>query len=395
MTSGKFARSEKFSLSKASLLVVANCIGTGIFTTTGFLLAELHHPLVVFAVWLLAACYALLGVRCYQELHRLYPGSGGEYHFLHEGWHAWLGNFAGFVSLVAGFSAPIAASAVGFAMYLQHFTPLPTSPHIIATLLIVALTCLQLFSPKSFFKSHHAFVIGKLAGLALLVVVSFIISPWAGVSLHDVHFNPTTMAHSFFWCAYAFSGWNAVYYIASEVLREGSDVHRASFWGTLGVAVLYLSLNVALLFTGDVSLLFGKPEVVATFLEASMGQSAAAWLSLFIAFGLISTTSALFITGPRVYARMAQDKALPKIFFTPSGMVPRASLLLQMSVSLFILWFFDFDKILHTTGFVLTLCSGLAVSVLLRRCRPTSLLFWGALLFCAATLWLTIVGFPH
>jgi amino acid transporter len=386
------SRSERFSFSKASLLVVANCIGTGIFTTTGFLLAELNHPVAVFGVWCLAALYALLGVRCYQELHQLYPGSGGEYHFLNEGWHYLLGRFAGFISLVAGFSAPIAAASIGFALYLNHFYVLPISSTVLATGLIVLLTSLQIFASGSFFKVHHLFVIGKLLGLVLLVVISFIYSPWQGLPSAAVELSASKIAHSFFWCAYAFSGWNAVYYIASEVLQEKSQVHRASFWGTLGVAVLYLAINMALLFTGDISQLSGQPEVVATFLTQLFGLAASRWLSLFISFGLVSTTSALFITGPRVYARMAQDGALPKIFYSAPGQIPKASLLLQMSISLLIVWSLDFDKILHSTGFILSLCSALAVSVLLRRCKPSDPIFWAAIVFCAATLWLVIVG---
>lgn len=387
-------RSSKFSFYSAALLVVANCIGTGIFTTTGFLLAELQSPTLVFLVWTLAAAYALLGVRCYQELHALYPGSGGEYHFLSEGWHTALGRIAGFVSLVAGFSAPIAASAMGFSLYLQKFSPLPVSPMVLASILIVLIAISQIFLTDGFLQLHNTFVVGKLLGIALLVVVSFLYSPWQGWDLQNVQISPGPLAHSFFWCAYAFSGWNAVYYIAGEVLQQKSQVHRASFLGTVGVVVLYLSLNAALLFTGDVNSLSGQPEVVAQFLSNVFGPRASEWLSLFIAFGLISTTSALLITGPRVYARMAQDGALPKMFLSVPGQTPKASLLLQMGLSLLILWSLNFDKILHTTGFVLTLCSALAVSVLLRKKPLFHPLFWAAMLFCLLTLWLVVVGFP-
>ncbi|MBY0384355.1 amino acid permease [bacterium] len=388
-------RSHKFSFLTATLLVVANCIGTGIFTTTGFLLADLKNPLLVLGVWVLAALYAFLGVRCYQKLHDFYPGSGGEYHFLHEGWHAGLGKAAGFVSLIAGFSAPIAASAMGFALYLQKFTPVSISPFFIASFLIVIIVALQVFYSDLFLRSHNILVTGKLLGLFLLVLSAFYFSDWNRQQLVSPEVFPVRIfAHSFFWCAYAFSGWNAVYYVAGEVLHEKSLVHRASLLGAAGVVVLYLALNIALLFTGDPQLLAGQTEVVAEFLKHTMGDTASQWLSLFIAFGLISTTSALLITGPRVYARMAQDGALPRLFKSIPGKIPKASLLLQMTLSLFILWTLDFDKILHRTGFVLTLCSALAVSVLLKKSKPSQMTFWQALLFCSLTLWLAIAGYP-
>jgi APA family basic amino acid/polyamine antiporter len=388
-------RSHQFSFLTATLLVIANCIGTGIFTTTGFLIADLKNPLLVLSVWILASLYAFLGVRCYQKLHDLYPGSGGEYHFLHEGWHVGLGKVAGFVSLIAGFSAPIAASAMGFALYLQKFTPYDVSPLFIASLLIFAIVALQVFYSDLFLRSHNILVVGKLVGLFLLVLLAFSFSDWNAPSWAPLEtFSIRHYAHSFFWCAYAFSGWNAVYYVAGEVLHEKSLVHRASLFGTAGVVLLYLALNVALLFTGHPQLLAGHTEVVAEFLKHSMGNNTSQWLSLFISFGLISTTSALLITGPRVYARMAQDGALPPLFRSQLGQTPKASLFLQMSLSLFILWTLDFDKILHRTGFILTLCSALAVSVLLKKSKPSQLIFWQALLFCSLTLWLAIAGFP-
>lgn len=385
-------KTKSFSLSSASLLVVANCVGTGIFTTTGFLLRDLQSPLVVMVVWCLAALYALLGVRCYQELHRLYPGSGGEYHFLHEGFHPTLGKLAGFVSLVAGFSAPIAASAVGFALYFQQFSQSLISPLFLATLLILLVALLQWFYPGIFLRLHNLFVIGKLTGLVALILLAFSIGKWQWPTWSGP-FSISAVAHSFFWCAYAFTGWNAVYYIAAEVLDDDDQVHKASQYGAWGVVVLYLSLNVALLFGGDVLAMAGRPEVVAVFLERALGTSVSRWLALFIAFGLISTTSALFITGPRVYARMAQDGALPRLFFATPGTIPKMSLLLQTIVSLFIVWFMSFDKILHTTGFILSLCSALAVSVVVWQQKPNRVLFWAALLFCSATLWLVIAQF--
>jgi APA family basic amino acid/polyamine antiporter len=373
---------KRFAFYTAALLVIANCIGTGIFTTTGFLIADLKNPTVVFFVWCLGAAYALLGVRCYQKLHDLYPGSGGEYHFLKEGYHTAIGRFAGFVSLVAGFSAPIAASALGFALYLQKFSAYSLSPFVLASGLVLTVAGLQYFYENFFLKAHNLLVLGKLLGLFLIILVCSYFASWNPISFAEFQVSPRIVASSFFWCAYAFSGWNAVYYVAGEVLNENKQIHRASFWGTLGVVLLYLALNFVMLFSGQPELLQGQPEVVARYLEQIFSPSVTPWLSLLIAFGLVTTTSALFITGPRVYARMAADRALPRYFAVREGQTPHASLILQTALALLIIWAFDFDKILHHTGFVLTFCSALAASVLLKKTPYTRWAFWEALIFC-------------
>jgi amino acid transporter len=66
----------------AIALVIANTIGAGVFTTSGFALADLGDPAFVMLAWLVGGLYALAGVTIYSDLARTYPESGGEYVFL-------------------------------------------------------------------------------------------------------------------------------------------------------------------------------------------------------------------------------------------------------------------------------------------------------------------------
>src|SRR5437763_1503721 len=95
----------------ALALVVASMIGSGVFTTSGFLLADLHSPVRVLAAWLGGGVLAMLGALCYGALARRFPESGGEYLFLAKTLHPAAGYLAGWVSLLVGFSAPLAAVA--------------------------------------------------------------------------------------------------------------------------------------------------------------------------------------------------------------------------------------------------------------------------------------------
>ena len=104
----------------AIALVIANTIGTGVFTTSGFALADLGEPAFVMLAWLVGGVYALAGVTVYADLAIKYPESGGEYAFLRNTLHPALGTVAGWISLVAGFTAPIAAAALGAELYLSR-----------------------------------------------------------------------------------------------------------------------------------------------------------------------------------------------------------------------------------------------------------------------------------
>ena len=69
-------------LFSAFILVVANIVGTGIFTTSGFIIRELGNPQSMLLCWFLGGLFALSGALCYGELSAIFPRAGGEYVFL-------------------------------------------------------------------------------------------------------------------------------------------------------------------------------------------------------------------------------------------------------------------------------------------------------------------------
>src|SRR5689334_18298130 len=107
----------------AICLIIANVIGSGIYTTPGFLARDLQTPFAVLAIWVVGAMLAFAGALSYGELGAMFPEAGGEYVYLREAFGPLFGFLTGWVSFVAGFSAPIAAATIGFTAYLSHFFP--------------------------------------------------------------------------------------------------------------------------------------------------------------------------------------------------------------------------------------------------------------------------------
>src|SRR3970282_1444789 len=95
----------------ATLVVVANTIGTGIFTTTGLMLAELASPALVLACWLVGGPGGLAGARSYAAAPTRRPAAGPEYRFRGEILGPMPAFLTGRTSFFVGSSAPIAASA--------------------------------------------------------------------------------------------------------------------------------------------------------------------------------------------------------------------------------------------------------------------------------------------
>jgi len=66
----------------ACSIVIANIIGTGIFTSLGFQLSDIQSGFALLMLWVIGGIAALCGALCYGELAAALPRSGGEYHFL-------------------------------------------------------------------------------------------------------------------------------------------------------------------------------------------------------------------------------------------------------------------------------------------------------------------------
>ena len=92
-------------------LIIANMVGAGVFTTSGFALGDLGTPNRVMAAWVVGGVIALSGALSYGGLVRRITDSGGEYLFLSRFIHPVAGFIAGWVSLLAGFTGAIAFAA--------------------------------------------------------------------------------------------------------------------------------------------------------------------------------------------------------------------------------------------------------------------------------------------
>src|SRR5450755_957874 len=93
-----FTGAQRISLLTATCIVIANMVGTGVFTSLGFQVGDLPSGFAITALWVVGGICAMCGALCYAELGAALPRSGGEYNFLREIYHPSLGFLAGWVS---------------------------------------------------------------------------------------------------------------------------------------------------------------------------------------------------------------------------------------------------------------------------------------------------------
>lgn len=378
-------------LRSATALVVANIIGAGIFTTTGFQAADLGDPLHIFALWIVGGLLALCGALCYGELGAAMPEAGAEYVYLRETYGRPLGFMSAFVSFVAGFPAPIAAALKSLVRYLGAFFPVfeenPLVLHAVALNDLVALglvwllTLVHLRGVRGGIRFNDVITAFKVLGILAILFAAAAFG--AGEVDNLSRAAPAAVAGpaplaafatSLIFVMFCYSGWNAAAYVASEIDEPQRNLPRALLLGTSAVLLLYLGLNAVYFYGANVEELAGKVEVGLVASRNLFGPTGVILVTSVLAVSLLASASAMTVAGPRVTFALGRDvPLLRRLAETDArGGAPRNALIAQAVVTSILVLSGRVDQIQQYAGFTLALFSSLAVScvIVLRFKRP-------------------------
>lgn len=366
------SQTKGYSVNVATAVVIANMIGTGVFTSLGFQLLAIESTGAIIWLWVLGGICALCGALCYAELGAHHVGSGGEYHFLSELIHPYAGFLSGGVSATVGFAAPIALAALTFGNYLATAFP-NAPPKITATLLILGMVAIHTRTYRESSRGQVVLTVLKLALIALFITTAWLAGsqypqqlPLS--SLLDVEEVATGAgAVALIYVTYAYSGWNAATYILGELEEPQRDLPRALIIGCAVVTLIYVLLNTVFLTSAPTDALSGEVEIAYIVADEILGPKGAFVVSLLLSGILISTVSAMVMAGPRALQRLGEDYAgLRSLGSTNDHGLPRNAIVLMGVVALIFLWSSTFEQILLFAGLVMatnTLFTVMAVFV--------------------------------
>ncbi len=378
------SKNSKFRFTAVTAVVIANMVGTGVFTSLGFQLLEIHSGFALLALWAVGGIAALCGAMTYAELGAALPRSGGEYNFLSRIFHPAAGFVSGWVSATIGFAAPCALAAMTFAAYATSVLDSGSSQWVrpaLAAGLVIALGLAHASSHRTSGTTQVVFTV-----LKVVVIVVFCVSALVFVGEpQPIGFLPSAgdtrelvsaeFAVALIYVSYAYTGWNAATYLSSELEDPQRTLPMILFSGTLAVTLLYLALNYVFLSVAPADAMRGQVEVGYIAARSAFGDIGGKLAGLILAALLISTVSAMTLAGPRVLQVVGEDFHALRFFArTNRDGIPSAAIYTQTVLSVIFILTASFESILVFAGFTLALNSFVTVlSVFVLRWRQPQL----------------------
>jgi basic amino acid/polyamine antiporter, APA family len=377
-------------LLSATAIVVGSMIGSGIFIVSAEISRDLDSPALLIAAWLITMLMTIIGALSYAELAAMMPKAGGQYVYLRESLGPLWGFLYGWTLFLVIQTGTIAAVGVAFAKFLGIFFPSVSSTrwllhlghipaltvrvpggamvlgnidlglntaNLVAIVLIVLLTVVNVFGVRLGAFVQDIFTIAKTAALIGLVLLGLAFARnataiaanfgpgwqnfWHNASWHTLHpvqvgvGGPIALVGIFTILAvvqvgslFSADAWNNVTFTAGEVKNPRRNLPLSLICGTGLVLTLYVLANfvylMALPLHGDPhgatvlarGIQYANEDRVGTAVLEEIFHSAGAKLMagaiLISTFGCVN---GMLLAGARVYYAMARDG----LFFASIG----------------------------------------------------------------------------
>ena len=399
---------KQFSASTAIAVVIANMVGTGVFTSLGFQLLDIKSVFALLFLWFVGGITALSGALTYAELASTLPRSGGEYNFIGRIYHPSLGFVSGWISATVGFAAPTALAAMTFAAYLSAALDdvYEINRQFSAVSLVLILTVVHGLSHQasSGFQRWFTFLkIGLIVAFSALVL--FFAEPVEMISVLPSEGDMdlvlgSAFAVSLIYVSYAYTGWNAATYITNEVENPQRNLPRILFVSTLVVMLLYLLLNFVFLYAAPMRAMEGKIEIGVIVAETTFGPSGALVMGFILSLMLISTVSAMIVAAPRVLQVIGEDIKIFSFLSVKNKLgIPTRAIYFQSALTIIFIVTASFESVLVFSGFILGINSLFTVAGVFKlrrdqgqgRVSKASYRTWGypitPVIYISITLW--------
>ena len=367
---------KSFGLLSAVFLGIGSMVGAGIFIVIGEAGAIAGNLVTV--SFLLGGIIALLCGYSLSKLAVRYPSRGGIIEYLVQAYGE--GVLSGTMGVLFYFAQLIALAAVAksFGTYAATYMSNGVTPfysNIFSLGILLLFVCINLIGTSVVAKSENIIVIMKLTALSIFTVTAlFFINP----SNLAVEHAPGAMNvfYALGLTFFAYQGFSVIANSVEDMQNPEETMLRAMFWAIGLVAVLYISVSIAVF--GNLSLdliIKDKDFALADAAKPAFG----AWgFKIMAATALLATASAINATlyaVTQISYTLAKEGDLPEVyeynvFHNTEGLVISALLIIPMIL------FFNLGEVATIAAIAVLLIQGITHTGHLFKYKETQANRW-------------------
>jgi amino acid transporter len=268
----------------------------------------------IIGVWTLGGMLALIGALCYAELATAWPESGGSYFFISRAFGKTLGFAFAWCEFWIIRPGNVGAIAFVFANYaIKLLSPdgaqpaFSAAPALLAAGAIAILTVTNLLGLQVGKWTQNVLTILKVLGLVAIIVVALTLTP-PETNVPVKPMDGGSLGLALILVMFAYGGWSDMSYVAAEVKNPAQNISRALLLGTLAVAIIYVTINLAFARGLGLPKFLDSSGVASDVLSARFGGWGGRAISLLICVSCLGAMNGMIFTGARVcYALGVND----------------------------------------------------------------------------------------
>ncbi len=308
-------------------------IGVGILRTPGLIAGYLGGPWPILAVWFAGAAIALVSSMLFSELAAMYPEAGGKFAYARQAFGPIGGFVAGWSEVIVtrgGF--PAASKAIVIGEYLILLTGFGVIRGWAAAV-VLGYFLLHLLGLQAGRVFQNIATAAKVL-LILIIIGAGLIGGTGASWTPDAAIDPERglllgFALAYLSVSFTYYGWDDAVKMAEEIREPGRLLPRILILGAVGVAVLYIAINVAFLSSLTPAEMSGSPLVAADAVAVAFGESGRTFITVTAIVILLSSLNVNFLSVPRVVFGLARSDLAPRRLVRVSGVgTPVGGLLL-------------------------------------------------------------------
>lgn len=401
----------ELGLVQATAINMIDMVGIGPFVVLSLVIQIMGGPYFLLA-WIAGAVISLIDGMIWAELGAANPKAGGSYNFLKDayGENTW-GRLLSFLLVWQTlFQAPlvIASGSIGFAQYLSYLVPAMDTigRKCVSGGVVIILTILLYRRIESIGK------ISVLLWIGVILTMGWII--WGGMMHGTIQndFIPddsSLLLSTMFFVAlgqasvktiYSYLGYYNVCHLGGEIKDPGKNIPRSIFISIIGIAILYLSMNISVVSVIPWQEAQHSDFIVSTFIERIYGEGAASLVTLMVLWVAFASLFSVMLGYTRIPYAAAEDGRFFKVFakLHPTKNFPYVSLLgLGATAFVFSLLFRLSDVITAILAMrIMVQFIGQAIGVIILRKRrgfselPFKMFLYPLPVILAVVVWLLI-----